>query len=136
MSLQEAAAAGAAAGAHEETVTGTGHAHPSDRSYVGIALILAVITAAEVATYYLEDQLGSWLMPVLLVMMVVKFAIVAGWFMHLRFDSNMFTRLFTAGVVLAVGVYVAALSTFAFFSKDGPADESGPGLTPGAEAPE
>ena len=119
MSLQEAAAAGVAAHSHEETVTGTGHAHPSDRSYVGIALILAVITAAEVATYYLEDELGSWLLPALLVMMVVKFAMVAGWFMHLRFDSNLFTRLFVSGIVLAVAVYLGTLAAFEFFSDDG-----------------
>jgi cytochrome c oxidase subunit 4 len=119
MSLQEAAAAGAAAHSHEETITGTGHAHPSDRSYVGIALILALITAAEVGTFYLEDELGSILIPALLVMMVVKFAMVAGWFMHLRFDSNLFTRMFVSGVLLAVGVYLAMLATFQFFSEQG-----------------
>jgi cytochrome c oxidase subunit IV len=119
MSLQEAAAAGAAAHSHEETVTGTGHAHPSDRSYVGIALILALITAAEVGTFYLEEELGSILIPALLVMMVVKFAMVAGWFMHLRFDSTLFTRMFVSGVVLAVFVYLAMLATFQFFSEQG-----------------
>ncbi len=125
MSLQEAAAAGAAAAAHEETVTGTGHAHPSDRSYVGIALILALITAAEVVTFYLEEDLGSILVPVLLVMMVVKFAMVAGWFMHLRFDSNLFTRLFVSGLVLAVFVYLGMLAMFEFFSESG---EPGPAV--------
>jgi cytochrome c oxidase subunit IV len=119
MSLQEAATAGAAAHSHEETVTGTGHAHPSDRSYVGIALILALITAAEVGTFYLEDELGAWLIPALLVMMVVKFAMVAGWFMHLRFDSSLFTRLFVSGIVLAVTVYLAMLAAFEYFSDDG-----------------
>ena len=119
MSLQEAAAAGAAAHSHEETVTGTGHAHPSDRSYVGIALILALITAAEVGTFYLEDELGSILVPALLVMMMVKFAMVAGWFMHLRFDSNLFTRLFVSGLVLAVFVYLGMLAAFEFFSAHG-----------------
>ena len=123
MSLQEAAAAGAAAHSHEQTVTGTGHAHPSDRSYVGIALILALITAAEVGTFYLEDELGSILIPALLVMMTVKFAMVAGWFMHLRFDSSLFTRMFVSGILLAVGVYLGALATFEFFSKQG---EPGP----------
>jgi cytochrome c oxidase subunit 4 len=117
MSLQEAAAAGARA-AHEETVTGVGHAHPTDRAYIGIALILAVITAAEVVTFYVEEHLGSLLVPVLLVMMTVKFIMVAGYFMHLRFDSNLFTRLFVSGVVLAVLVYLAALTTFEFFSGD------------------
>src|SRR3712207_438573 len=119
MSLQEAAAAGAAAHSHEETVTGTGHAHPSDRSYVGIALILAVITAAEVATSYWEDEIGSVLIPVLLVMMVVKVAMVAGWFMPLRFDSTLFTRLFVSGIVLAVAVYLGTLAAFEYFSDDG-----------------
>ena len=119
MNLQEAAAAGAAAHSHEETVTGSGHAHPSDRSYVGIALILALITGGEVATFYLEDELGSILIPALIVMMIVKFAMVAGWFMHLRFDSNIFTRLFVSGIVLAVAVYMGTLAAFEFFSKAG-----------------
>jgi cytochrome c oxidase subunit 4 len=114
VTLQEAAAAGAAA-SHEETVTGVGHAHPSDRTYVGIAIILAVITAAEVVTFYVEDTLGPLLVPLLLIMMIVKFVMVAGWFMHLKFDSNLFTRLFVSGVLLAVGVYVATLAMFEYF---------------------
>lgn len=91
------------------------HDHPSDKKYIQIALLLAVITAAEVATFYVEDSLGPALVPLLLAMMVVKFFIVAAWFMHLRFDSNLFTRVFVAGILLAVGVYLAFLSTFEFF---------------------
>jgi cytochrome c oxidase subunit 4 len=72
-----------------------------------------------VASFYLEDELGSFLIPSLLIMMIVKFIIVVGYFMHLRFDSNLFTRLFLSGLVLAVGVYVAALASFEFFSSDG-----------------
>ena len=92
------------------------HDHPSDRQYVNIALILAAITAAEVVTFYVEDSLGSLLAPILIVMMIVKFAIVAGYFMHLKFDSNLLTRVFVAGIVLAVGVYIAAMSTFHYFA--------------------
>ncbi len=117
MSLQEAAVAGATA--HEETLSGEGHAHPGDRSYVLIAVLLAVLTAAEVVTFYVEDTLGALLAPILLVMMVVKFAIVAGWFMHLRFDSGLFTRLFVAGIFLAVAVYLGALASLEFFGDDG-----------------
>ena len=119
MTLAEAAAAGA----HETTVSGGGHAHPSDRSYVGIALLLAVITALEVVSFYLEEDLGWFLIPALLVMMVVKFAIVAGYFMHLRFDSNLFIRLFVSGLLLAISVYVAMLATFHFFSSEGVIDD-------------
>lgn len=98
------------AATHDET-----HDHPSDGKYIQIALILAAITAAEVVTFYVEDQIGSLLVPVLLVMMVVKFVIVAAWFMHLRFDSNLFTRIFVSGVLLATAVYVGFLTTFEFF---------------------
>ena len=56
-------------------------------------------------------------------MMVVKFAIVAGYFMHLRFDSNLFTRLFVSGLLLAISVYVAMLATFHFFSSEGVIDD-------------
>ena len=95
---------------HDET-----HDHPSDGKYIQIALILGVLTAAEVATFYVEDRLGSALVPLLLVMMVVKFFIVAAWFMHLRFDSNLFTRVFVSGIFLATAVYLGFLTTFEFF---------------------
>ncbi len=98
-----------------EPTTTTPHAEPSDRTYVGIALLLGVITAVEVASYYAEDALGAALVPSLLAMMVVKFVIVVGWFMHLRFDSNVYTRLFVTGLVLAVTVYAAVLATFRYF---------------------
>ncbi len=101
---------------HEPTATfDDTHDHPSDRKYIQIALILAVLTAAEVVTFYVEDRLGSLLVPILLAMMVVKFFIVAAWFMHLRFDSNLFTRVFVSGIILAVAVYIAFLATFEFF---------------------
>ena len=92
------------------------HAHPGEARYVQIALILGVITAAEVATYYFDEQLGDALVPALIVMMIVKFAMVAMWYMHLKFDSRLFTRLFVTGIVVAVSVYVVALSTFHFFA--------------------
>jgi len=125
MTLADAARAGAHA-AHEETVTGLGHAHPSDRTYVGVAVLLAAITALEVASFYLEEELGVFLVPALIVMMIVKFIIVAGYFMHLKFDSNLFTRLFVSGLILAIGVYTAALATFEFFRSEGPIDRGGP----------
>lgn len=112
------ARATAEAAAHEEHLAQTAHDgadHPSDRSYVGIALVLAVLTAAEVATFYFEEQLGALLVPALIVMMIVKFFLVIMWFMHLRFDHNLFTRVFVSGLVLAVGVYIVTLLTFKFF---------------------
>ena len=96
---------------HEE-----GHAHPSDWAYVKIAVVLALITALEVFTYF--ESVVDWgvaLVPSLIFMMVVKFYLVATWFMHLRFDSKLFGRMFTAGLVLAVGVYLVTLTVFEFW---------------------
>ena len=100
--------------AHEEVVDDD-HAHPSDAKYFQIAIILGVLTALEVATYYVD--IGPALIPTLMVMMVVKFFMVAAWFMHLRFDNSLFTKFFVSGLVLAVAVYVIALSAFEFWSK-------------------
>jgi cytochrome c oxidase subunit 4 len=102
---------------HEETDHGTGHAHPSDLQYVYVALVLAFITGAEVFLGY-QDVAGV-ILWVMLAMMVMKFAIVALWFMHLRFDSILFRRFFVTGLVLAVLVYVGIMMTaFQFFGDD------------------
>ncbi|HAQ04964.1 MAG: cytochrome C oxidase subunit IV family protein [Acidimicrobiales bacterium] len=104
---------------HSETSDDAGdeHDHPSDNKYIQIAIILAVITALEVATYFFEGMPGEILIPLLLIMMVIKFFYVAAWFMHLRFDSPLFTKFFVAGLVLATVVYVIALTVFEFWHK-------------------
>lgn len=85
--------------------------HASDTLYVQIALGLAVITGLEVSWPYMFDD-GPILMWPLLVMMAIKFVIIAAFFMHLKFDSKILTRVFYSGLFLAVGVYVGALVTF------------------------
>lgn len=92
------------------------HAHPNPSAYVGIAIILAIATAVEIALFYLEDELSSTVITVsLLVLMVIKFFLVALWFMHLRFEARIFRHLFYGGAVLAVvayGVVLAASHVF------------------------
>ena len=85
--------------------------HASDLLYMKVALGLAVATAIEVAFPYIVDD-GPALMWPLLVLMAIKFGVIAAFFMHLKFDSKVLTRVFYAGLVLAVGVYVATLWTF------------------------
>ncbi|MGH9117687.1 MAG: cytochrome C oxidase subunit IV family protein [Acidimicrobiales bacterium] len=89
--------------------------HPPDSEYIKIFLILAAITAAEVATYYVDLETGFLLLLLLIPMMIAKFIIVAMFFMHLRYDSKVFTAAFVFGIVLAAGVYIVALATFRFF---------------------
>src|SRR4051794_38205346 len=48
------------------------HAHPGSKEYVVIALILAAITAVEVAVYYIP-AMREFLAPILIVLSAVKF---------------------------------------------------------------
>ena len=98
--------------AHDTTTHVTEHGM-SNAGYVRIAVILAAITALEVSTYYVD--FGPFFMPALMIMMVVKFLMVVSYFMHLKFDNRLFSWLFYAGLILAITVYVIALSTFKFF---------------------
>ena len=86
----------------------------STSGYVRIALILAAITGLEVSTYYVD--FGRLFLPALLIMMVIKFVMVVSYFMHLKFDNKLFSWIFYAGLILAIGVYCVALATFHFFS--------------------
>ena len=96
------------------------HTHPSDRSYIVVALILAVITAFEVGTYFIEDASTTLLVATLFPMMIAKFAIVCGWFMHLKYDNPIFRRIFVFGLVLAIAVFMAAMTSMQLFgASDG-----------------
>jgi|AntRauTorcE11898_2_1112593.scaffolds.fasta_scaffold65971_2 cytochrome c oxidase subunit 4 len=85
-------------------------AHPTPRQYVHIAVVLAVLTALEVSTYFVD--FGALAIPMLIVLMFIKFLYVAGWFMHLKFDSPVFKRMMATGLALALVLYtVVALVT-------------------------
>lgn len=90
------------------------HDHPSDLKYIKIAAILAALTLIEVLTYTF-DMSGAALMLVLFPLMIVKFAIVAGYFMHLNFDSKIFTVMFVAGICFALAMYLLVLTIFRFW---------------------
>lgn len=93
--------------------------HPQPGQYIKVAIILAIVTALEVGIYYV-DALRDVLVPLLLAFAVIKFIMVALWFMHLRFDSRMFRRFFVTGIVLALLVFGIVLWIF-FTHLGGPA---------------
>lgn len=94
---------------HEEP-----HAGLTDMQYVVVAGILAGITGAEVSLTYID--IGAVFLPVLLILMAVKFFTVVLYFMHLKFDAPIYRRLFYIGLGLALFVYIVALFTFHFFA--------------------
>lgn len=93
--------------------------HPGPRQYVVVAVVLAIVTAIEVAIYYVEF-IQDWLVPLLIAFSFIKFVMVVAWFMHLKFDSRMFRRLFVTGLILAFIVFGIVLAAL-FLAGDGPA---------------
>jgi cytochrome c oxidase subunit IV len=88
--------------------------HPTEALYIKVAVILAVLTAVEVGLYYTTFN-QSATNVVLIVLAGTKFAMVAAYFMHLKFDNRVLRRLFIAGFVLAAAVYVGYLLTLGVF---------------------
>jgi heme/copper-type cytochrome/quinol oxidase subunit 4 len=86
-------------------------AHPTPARYAAIALILAVITIGEVAIVY-QEFLEEILVPLLIVLSAVKFVMVVMFFMHLRFDSRLFSTFFVTGVLLAASLIIVLLVLF------------------------
>ena len=99
-----------------EDDTSHGH-HPTPREYVNIAIMLAILTALEVSTYFVD--FGRIAIPLLIILMIIKFIMVASFFMHLKFDSKLFGRMLYGGLFLALGLY--ALTLIILFFERAPA---------------
>jgi cytochrome c oxidase subunit 4 len=84
--------------------------HPGPLEYVQVGVALAVITSIEVAVYYV-DLPEKLFISILLVLSAAKFSLVVLFFMHLKFDSRIFSTAFSAGFALAVAVFIVVLTT-------------------------
>lgn len=86
--------------------------HPTPAQYWKIAAFLAAVTAIEVAMFYIDRELGLGFLnaAILISLSAVKFLVVVGWFMHVRFEKPLISRFFTAGFVLACALYLVVLS--------------------------
>jgi cytochrome c oxidase subunit 4 len=87
--------------------------HPGASEYIKIAVILTLITAVEVAVYYIQ-ALQHLMLPILLVLSGTKFVLVVGFYMHLKFDHRVFTSLFGFGLVCAAFVISVFIVLFHF----------------------
>ncbi|MFA7297039.1 MAG: cytochrome C oxidase subunit IV family protein [Dehalococcoidia bacterium] len=81
------------------------------RQYVLLGVILTVLTAAELLVSY-----SGWrwmpLVTTLIVLSATKFALVVAFFMHLRFESSLLTRLFVGCFALASVILLSLLALF------------------------
>lgn len=106
------------ADAHAET-----HSHPTWQLYVGIAVILFILTALEVGAYEVAERgiMGGFgvfvkemVVEILLVLSAAKFALVAMFYMHLKQDSKIFSSVFVFPIILAALVILALLGLFVY----------------------
>ena len=88
-----------------------GGSHPTARTYLGIAVILTVLTALEVVIYYIQ-AIRPILVPLLAILGVSKFVLVVAYYMHLKFDPKLFTWLFLGGLVTATAALTGLWALF------------------------
>ena len=97
------------AAAHE--VEHGAHQHPGWQTYVVIGLILTIITAVEVAVFYIP-AMHTYMAPILLTLSATKFILVVLFYMHLKFDSRLFTSVFVGPLLLAVTAVISLVILF------------------------
>jgi cytochrome c oxidase subunit 4 len=89
------------------------HAHPTAGKYVFIAVVLTIITAIEVAIFYvIPANARALMMIVLAVLAIGKFALVVAYYMHLKFDAKLLTWLFVAGLAVATATITGLWAMF------------------------
>jgi cytochrome c oxidase subunit IV len=89
--------------------------HASVKTYVNVAVALGILTAIEVATLYVPGIPNTLLVTSLLTMSVVKFFLVVGFFMHLRYDSAIMRALFVGPLIIAIAIILALMALFSAF---------------------
>ena len=89
------------------------HPHPTWSTYWKVAVILTVITIAEVWAYYIPSFVASrGFVPTLLILSAAKFAIVVMFYMHLKDDHRLFRVLFTGPLFIAALTRLALMFLF------------------------
>ena len=87
------------------------HPHPTAGTYIRVAIILTVLTVLEVGVFYVP-AFHPVLVPVLLTLSAIKFAIVVMFYMHLKMDNKFFTLLFGGPLLLAGAVMLGLMFLF------------------------
>jgi cytochrome c oxidase subunit 4 len=90
------------------------HAYPEPSTYVKLAVFLAIFTLIEVATYYIDAPV-LLITLVLIVLMTIKFVLVVGYYMHLKFDARLLTFVFGAGLSVALSIMLVMIALYGNF---------------------
>ncbi len=90
--------------------------HPGAATYLTFAGFLVVLTAMEITVFYVH-ALHPVLVPVLMVLAAAKFALVAMFYMHLKYDKWLLTGVFVFPLIIATLLLVSLILLFAYLSN-------------------
>src|ERR1700686_2415919 len=106
----------------DETHIGKGPQHISNSVYLIVGGFLIVLTAMEITVSYIH-ALRPVMVPILVVLAIAKFALIAMFFMHLRYEKWVVNTMFAFPLTIAIVVFLALMGLFLFLSHQtvGPA---------------
>src|SRR2546428_6673974 len=90
--------------------------HPQAGTYIVIAIVLTILTAFEIGVFY-APFLQAILVPLLIILAILKFILVAGFYMHLHFDSWVFVALFIFPLSLAALIVFSLMLLFLYLGS-------------------
>ncbi len=82
------------------------HKHPN---YVGVFALLTLFTIIEVSITYFPSLPQ---VPLLLLFALLKGSTIALFYMHLRYDSRLFSGFFLVGLILAASMLLTLMALF------------------------
>lgn len=87
--------------------------HPATSIYITVAVALIILTGLELTVFYVQ-LLQPVLVPLLIILAIAKFSLVAMFYMHLHYDSKVFTTFFVFPLLLAVTLAISLLLLFEY----------------------
>ena len=90
-------------------------AHVSNTVYLIVGGFLVVLTAMEITVAYIH-ALRPVMVPILVILAVAKFALIAMFFMHLRYEKWIVNTAFVFPLTIALGVFLSLMGLFIYLS--------------------
>src|SRR5271169_2821330 len=90
--------------------------HISSTVYLIVGAFLIVLTAMEITVSYVH-ALRPVMVPLLVVLAIAKFALIAMFFMHLRYEKWVLNTMFVFPLTIALGAFLAMMGLFLYLSR-------------------
>jgi caa(3)-type oxidase subunit IV len=101
---------------NDDTYIEKEQAHVSNTVYLIVGGFLIVLTAMEITVSYIH-ALRPVMVPILVVLAIAKFALIAMFFMHLRYEKWVINTMFVFPLTIATGVFLAVMGLFLYLSR-------------------